>query len=249
MLLLYWKKSELLKMNINQYKNMNMKKVILFAICLAVLLSYPAFIFSACSGTPEKQTVNTNSNPIDYMNIQEKSFEELFTRIEPAEFRKTLSKFVAEEDHTVITAGTEFQFNSMAASWEALGHYFEKPMTFCLLGAEKYTLKFIKERKTYTMSFLPEQFKGDLYAFGAKSGRGSDKMKETKLTYVETPSGNITYKEAKVVVECQLFEITTVNPNDFYTEDGRSFVEKANTEGHDYHKLVFGVVTNIWVRK
>ena len=208
-------------------------------------------MLSSCNGTTRKQAVNedTNPNPVDYMNVQDKSFEELFRTIEPDEFRNTLSGLVGQKDHAVITAGTDTLHNSMAASWEFLGHYFEKPTTFCLLGAQRYTLELIKEHRTYTMSFFPEQFNGDVFAFGRGSGRNSDKMKETKLTHVLTPSGNSAWKEAEVVVECRLFEITTVNPDDFYDGEAKTFVENGKKEGGDYHKLVFGTVTNVWIRK
>lgn len=211
---------------------------------------YILFILASCSGASGKQTIKeeTKTNPIDNMNVQEKSFAELFRPVEPEEFRKTLSELVGQKDHTVITAGTDALYNSMAASWEFMGHYFEKPVTFCLLGAQRYTLELIKEHQTYTMSFFADQFRGDVFAFGAKSGRNSNKMKETNLTHVLTPSGNSTYKEAEVVVECQLFEITTTHPDDFFDAEAKSFVENGHQEGGDYHKLVFGTVTNVWVR-
>jgi hypothetical protein len=33
--------------------------------------------------------------------------------------------------------------------------------------------------------------------FGKKSGRNSDKMKETELSIIETPLGNTSFEEAK----------------------------------------------------
>lgn len=228
-----------------------MKKIILFATWVAILLLCPVIIFISCSEVPKKQAVNkeTNSKTIDYMNVKDKSFEELFKPVKPEEITNTLAELMVQEENTVITAGTDSLFNSMAASWEGMARYFQKPTTFCLLGSKRYTLEFIKKHQSYTMSFFADQFEGDVFAFGSKSGRDSNKMKETKLTYVKTPSGNITYKEARVVIECKLFEITTVHPNDFYTAESRTFVEEAYKDGKDYHKLVFGTITNIWVRK
>lgn len=206
-------------------------------------------LLTSCNGTEKKQTSSKDTNTSTTMNTNNNSFEALFEPVPPADFRKQLSTLMLREDHAVITAGTASQFNSMAASWEALGHYFEKPMTLSLLGAGRYTLEFIKQERKYTMSFFPNQHKGDVMAFGSRSGRNSDKMKETKLSYIQTPAGNITYKESSVVIECQLFEVTTVHPDDFYTEDGKKFVEDALKDASDYHKLMFGAVTNIWVKK
>jgi flavin reductase (DIM6/NTAB) family NADH-FMN oxidoreductase RutF len=205
----------------------------------------------ACTGTSGKQAIKeeANASPIDYMNVKDKSFEELFRLVEPDEVKKNLTELMVEEDNTVLTAGSESHYNSMAASWEAMFRYFREPKTFCFLGAKRYTLELIRKHQSYTMSFMPEQYQSEMFAFGAKSGRDSDKMKETKLTAVSTPSGNMTYKEARVVIECRLFEITSTHPDDFYTEDGKNFVENGYNEGNDYHKLVFGTVTNVWVRK
>jgi flavin reductase (DIM6/NTAB) family NADH-FMN oxidoreductase RutF len=55
-------------------------------------------------------------------------------------------------------------------------------------------------------------------SFGKQSGRTTDKMKKTKLTAIQTPAGNMTFKEAKIIIECKLFEITTVSPNDFHDQ-------------------------------
>jgi flavin reductase (DIM6/NTAB) family NADH-FMN oxidoreductase RutF len=99
------------------------------------------------------------------------------------------------------------------------------------------------------MSYFDETEKGDILLFGMKSGRDSDKMKESKLTSVQTPSGNMTYKEARIVIECKPVEITTISPDDFYTEEGRKFVVDAQAETGDYHKMVFGEITAVWIRK
>lgn len=216
-----------------------------------ILIFCSFFLFASANGTSGKPIMqeDTDSNPIDYTNVQGKSFEELFRQIEPDEFRNTLSELVGRKDNTVITAGTDSIYNSMAASWEFLGHYFGKPTAFCLLGAKRYTLELIKEQHTYTMSFFTKQYDGDVFAFGRTSGRDSDKMKETKLTHVLTPSGNSTWKEAEVVVECRLFETTIVHPDDFHDKEAKTFIENGYKEGDGFHQLVFGTVTNVWIRR
>lgn len=216
----------------------------LFILCITL-------VFMSCNGTSQEQTVNENKDtkPITEMNVKDKSFGELFQPVDSAEITDRLTKLMVNEGHTVITAGTDSRYNSMMASWEILGQYFRMPMTLNLLGANRYTLELIREQQSYTLSFFPEKSKEDIMQFGIKSGRDSNKMEESKLTHVKTPSDNITYKEANIVIECSLFEITTIHPNDFYTENGRKFVEDALDEAKDYHKLVFGKITNVWIRK
>jgi flavin reductase (DIM6/NTAB) family NADH-FMN oxidoreductase RutF len=231
---------------------MNKNKVPTYYISMKfILITLAFFIFISCENVSKKRNEmpTTHSDSIEYLDAKNKSFEEIFQQIDSADIRSRLSQLSIQEDHTVITAGTDSLFNSMAARWEALGLYFGSPNTLNLLGANRFTLELIRKYQSYTLTFLPEQYQSELYAFGRTSGRNSNKMQETELTYVKTPSGNITYKEATVIIECQLFEITTVNTNDFYTKESRDFTVKAYEEVNDYHKLVFGKVTKMWIRK
>lgn len=224
---------------------------LIFTILLVVLLS-------SCNNNPPKGTdsnveVNKNgkSQPAvqaKLEDVKEKTFDELFVSIKPAEIADNVFKLVGE-DFTVITGGKADDFNSMTASFGGWGQLFDYPVTWCFLRANRYTLEYIKEKKTYTMSYFSDQYKEDVMYFGSQTGKGTDKMKNTALTAVETPLGNSAYKEARFILECEVIEITTVNPNDFYSDRGKQFVEEAYKEAEDYHKLVFGKITNVWVRK
>lgn len=219
-----------------------------------LLLSISTIVLMAsCNSTQKENTVSPEvetQQQIDYTNVKDKSFEDLFQSIEPTEIKENVFKLVGQ-DFSVITAGQDSSFNSMTASYGGWGQLLEKPVAWCILNANRYTLEFIKKEKTYTMSYFPDQFKEQVVAFGKKSGRNSDKMHETQFTSVKTPDGNLSYKEAKLIIECKLMEITTTNPADFYSEEGKAFIEKGKQDGNgkEYHKLVFGEITKVWVRK
>lgn len=220
-----------------------MKKSFLFLI--------PIVAFSFCT-SPQDNTSEKgqNNDSISYTDLKDKSFEELYKEIIPTDISDNVFKLVGE-DYSVITAGTDSAYNTMTASWGGWGQLFNKPTTWCILNGNRYTLEFIQKEKTYTMSYFPDQFKEQVLFFGSKSGKGTDKMKENTLSFVKTPSGNIAYKEARMIIECKLVEVTEVNPNDFHTEEGKSFIEKGlqKETGKGYHKLVFGEITKVWVRK
>lgn len=219
-----------------------MKKILLFSLIALSLIG--------CNN-PQKSLETTTNNAIDsidYSNVKDKSFEQLFKKIEPTDLTDNVFKLVGQ-DYSVITAGSDSLYNSMTASYGGWGQLFDNPTTWCFLRANRYTLELIKEGQTYTMSYFPDQYKKEVLYFGSKTGRDTDKMKDNKLTFVKTPDGNITYKEAKLVIECKLVEVTTVNPDDFYTEKGKTFVQDAKKDANDYHKLVFGEITNVWIRK
>jgi flavin reductase (DIM6/NTAB) family NADH-FMN oxidoreductase RutF len=194
-------------------------------------------MLAACNTTPPKPE-----------NVKSKSFLDLFQPIAPAAMTGNVFKLVGQ-DFTVITAGTELNYNSMTASWGGWGVLFNEPTTWCILRANRYTLEFIRKENLYTMCYFDDQYKDQVMLFGSASGRNSDKMKNHTLTAVETPEGSIAYKEAKLIIECELTEITTVSPDDFYSADARTFITEAHAEAHDYHKLVFGKIAKAWVRK
>ena len=110
----------------------------------------------------------------------------------------------------------------MTGSGGGMGMLFRKPVTWCVLQTTRYTLELIEKEKTYTMSYFPKKFRKQILFLGSKSGRDSEKMKEVELTSVQTPSGDMSFMEARLIIECRLMEITTPNPNDFYTEEART---------------------------
>ncbi|MDR2917208.1 MAG: flavin reductase [Tannerella sp.] len=227
-----------------------MKKSVILLFVLTALIS------SGCNCNnsekaeqkQENETTVAAKTILSREEIQTRSFDELFKSIEAKNMPGDVFTLVGS-DYTVITAGNPSLYNSMVAGWGGMGILFNKPATWCMLRANRYTLEVMRNEKTYTMSYFDDTYKDDIMLFGTKSGRDSDKMKESKLSSVQTPSGNMTYKEAKLIIECKLTEVTTVSPNDFYSEEGRQFVVDAYEEVKDYHKIVFGEITNVWVRK
>jgi flavin reductase (DIM6/NTAB) family NADH-FMN oxidoreductase RutF len=137
----------------------------------------------------------------------------------------------------------------MVASDGGIGILMNKPVTFCGLRGSRYTLEVILKDSIYTMSFFEDRYKDQYMIFGQKSGRDSEKMKETSLTAVVTPSGKMAYKEAFLIIECQLAQTHTVNLEEVYAEHNRKFFEDAYKEVGSYHKIVFGDITNVWRAK
>ena len=192
--------------------------------------------------------VRRNDFRFNYNNdaLQNERAEFDFVTVTPEEFNENIFNLVSK-DWTVITAGEEP--NSMVASWGGVGIMFNKPVTWCFLRANRYTLEKIKETGFYTMSYFPEQHKGDIMPFGTKSGRNTDKMAQTKLTPMLTPAGAPAYEEAKIIIECKLIAAPTVSKDEFYTQEGKDFLQGGYDEAKDWHKLVYGEITKIYIKK
>jgi flavin reductase (DIM6/NTAB) family NADH-FMN oxidoreductase RutF len=205
---------------------------------------------SSCSNT-QRHAGKAHAAPgdtISYEGVKEKSFDELFRQIEPSAIDPNIISLVQKE-FIVITAGRERGYNAMVAGDGGLGVLMGKPVTFCGLRGSRYTLEVILKDSVYTFAFFDEQFKNDFMLFGQQSGRTSPKMQQTKLTAVATPSGKMTFKEAKIVIECTLAQTHTVNPDEVYAEHNKKFFADAYKEVGSWHKIVFGDITAVWVRK
>ena len=184
----------------------------------------------------------------NHVNFKERNFDQLFKQISPEEICDNVFTLVGKV-FPVITAGKEDHYNSMTASGGGLGLLFKKPTTWCILQANRYTLEMIQKEQTYTMSYFPNEYKEQILFLGSKSGRDSEKMKEVELTSVQTPSGDMSFKEARLIIECKLTELTTPNPNDFYSQEAKDYINEAYKEANDYRKYVFGEITHVWVKK
>ncbi len=103
----------------------------------------------------------------------------------------------------LITAGDSSNFNTMTASWGGLGWLWNKPVAFIFVRPERYTHEFIEKNERLTLSFFPEEQRKALQVCGTKSGRDCDKVKEAGLTPLALESGDMTFNEARMVLDCR----------------------------------------------
>jgi flavin reductase (DIM6/NTAB) family NADH-FMN oxidoreductase RutF len=182
------------------------------------------------------------------VNAKAMNFDQLFKRISPEDISDNVFTLVGKEFY-VITAGKYDHYNSMTASGGGMGLLFKKPTIWCVFQTARYTLEMILKEKTYTISYFPEEYRKQMLFLGSKSGRDSKKMKEVELTDVQTPSGNMSYKEARLIIECKLTQITTPNPDDFCTQEARNYINEVYIDCNEIRKYVFGEITHVWVKK
>lgn len=177
------------------------------------------------------------------------NFTKLFRQISTEEIFEHGNLFtMVGKEFFAITAGTEDHYNSMVGSGGGFGMLFRKPTAWCVLRADRYTLELIEKNRAFTLSYFADDHREQMLFLGSKSGRDSCKMEESLLTGITTPSGNISFKESRLVIECSLTEITTPAPDDFYTEETREYFSKAYREAGEYRKYIFGEITAAWIR-
>ncbi|GHU63101.1 hypothetical protein FACS189418_5730 [Clostridia bacterium] len=176
------------------------------------------------------------------------NFNNLFKQISPEEVCDQYNVCTLfGKDCYAVTAGREDQYNSMVGSGGGLVIQFKKPATWCIFQSDRYTLELIRKEQSYTLSFFPDKYKEQLMFLGSKSGRDSNKMQETALTGIQTPSGNMAFSEAKLIIECKLTQSTLAKPEDFYSPQAIAYLKEAYQEVNDYRQYVFGEIIHVWV--
>jgi flavin reductase (DIM6/NTAB) family NADH-FMN oxidoreductase RutF len=176
-------------------------------------------------------------------------FEQLFRKISSEDITDNVFILVGKV-FPVVTVGSEDNYNSMTASGGGMVTLFRKPHTMLIFPLNRYTLELIEKEQTYTMSYFPDEYKEQVMFLGSKSGKDSEKMKEVELTKVRLPSGNISFKEARLIIECKLTQITVpIFPDDFYSQEAKDYLSEPYKDPNEHRKYVFGEITNVWVKK
>ncbi|MDR2533776.1 MAG: flavin reductase [Tannerellaceae bacterium] len=185
---------------------------------------------------------------MNHIYQNESNFKQLFKPILPQEIQDSVFTLVGES-FPVVTAGNKESYNSMTASGGGMGILLKKPVTLCLFPIKRYTLNLIKKEQKYTLSYFPDEYRKQVMFLGSKSGQDSDKMKEVALTTVELPSGNISFKEARLIIECKLMQITTPSIDDFYTQEAKDYLNEAYTNEDEIRQYVFGEIIRVWLKQ
>lgn len=173
--------------------------------------------------------------------------EQLFRQIPSKNIFENNNIFnLSGKDSFTITAGKIDHYNSMIGSGGGFGLLFKKPVAWCCIRSDRYTLELIEKEHSYTLSYFAEEYKDQVLFLGSKSGRDSNKMQETTLTAIETPLKNVAFEEAKLIIECKLMQITTPSIDDFYTQEAKDYLSKMYLRAEDQRKYVFSEITNVW---
>lgn len=165
----------------------------------------------------------------------------LFDKIQPDEIKDNVFDLIGFE-WFLISAGTEKGFNTMTASWGTMGVFWHKPIAICFVRPTRHTFNFMEESDVYTLSFLGTQNKAIHKVCGSKSGRDTDKIKETGLKPVLTEHGSVTYEQARLVLECKKIYYDDLKPVFFLPDN----IDKDIYPDMDYHRMYFGEILNVY---
>ena len=146
------------------------------------------------------------------------------------------------KDWFLLTAGDEFGYNAMTASWGGVGFIWRKNVFTCVVRPTRHTFSFIENADTYSICFFEESYRSALQFCGTKSGREFDKAKETGLTpcFID---GTTVFEEAKLVFVCKKLYAQPL--------DESAFVDKSLLELYDgeaFHKTYVGEIIKAYTK-
>ena len=161
-------------------------------------------------------------------------FEELDVKSLPDNVFKLL-----DNDWMLITAGKKDGFNTMTASWGTLGILWNKPVAIIFIRPHRHTFGFVENNTQFTLTFFAEQHRKALQYCGRFSGRNVDKIKETGLTPLILPSGNVAFEEARLILECKKIYVDDLKSENFIDKE----IIHTIYPSKDFHRMFFGQIT------
>ncbi|MFR4414887.1 MAG: hypothetical protein ACLT4C_06305 [Butyricicoccus sp.] len=132
----------------------------------------------------------------------------------------------------LISAGTEDKWNTMTASWGAVGVMWGKPSATCYIRKSRFTKEFVDAGGIH-LTVLKDGHRDALNKMGSKSGRDMDKMHERP--YPGIRRGQSTFEEAELVLICRKRGVTDIAPDDSSGSAGQ-VVRRSRLPHHVYRR-------------
>lgn len=160
---------------------------------------------------------------------------------------KTLSENVfklLDNDWMLITAGKSDYFNTMTASWGGFGILWNKPTATCVIRPQRHTFNFMEENEYFTLTFFSEEFKEVLNICGKKSGRNTDKIKETGLTPLTMSHETVAFEQSKIILVCRKLYVDNFKPENFIDSSipGKIYPNK------DFHRFYIAEIVECYTK-
>lgn len=165
-----------------------------------------------------------------------------FDCIDPRQLTDNAFKLIAD-DWMLITAGARASYNTMTASWGALGELWNKKICICFVRPTRHTYQFIESSSVFSLSFFDEQYREVLRHLGTVSGRDVDKMTIAGLTPIQSDQGAIYFAEARLVFECRKIYSEDLKPAQFLTPEIADCYPRK-----DYHRIYIGEISACRIR-
>ena len=166
----------------------------------------------------------------------------MFKKIDPKVLDHNVFSAIGDQ-WMLITAGTAEDCNTMTASWGGLGVIWGAPAATCYIRPQRYTKEFVDREEYFTLTFPGEEYRKALQLCGSRSGRDTDKIRESGLTVETADCGAPYIAEGELVLVCRKRFAQPLNPDNIPQEIKTKWYPQA-----DYHTLYIGEIVEVLVR-
>ena len=189
------------------------------------------FLFLASCTNPSDKKVNDQTSESSESGVTSTDWQSRYDKLESSDLSDNVIQLIGKE-WMLVTAGDESSFNTMTASWGGMGYIWERPSTFIFIRDTRYTYQFLQQHESFTMS-----------------GRNTDKVKEAGLTPLETPSGLMSFEEARMIIECKKMFIQELDYGNLTEPYKSKIMEEAYKNELSKHQMFISEIVNIWIKK
>ena len=148
---------------------------------------------------------------------------------------------ILDRDWALLVAGAE-RPNPMTVSWGGLGTLWNRPVATVYVRPTRFTFSLLEGHAAFTLNFLGARHRKALDLCGARSGRDTDKWRETGLA--QAPGETVAVPrvaEAELALECRVLATLDLDPGRFLDPAIAKLYPR-----EDYHRLFIGEVLAAW---
>ena len=165
-----------------------------------------------------------------------------FKEIKPGKLESNIFDLIGRE-WMLVTAGVPDHFNTMTASWGGAGILWGKPVAFSFVRPQRYTYEFMQKYGGYTLSFFGDSCREALNLCGSRSGRDTDKVKESGLTPAFCDDA-VYFEEARLVLVCRKLYAQDLTKESFIDKE----IAKTYTDD-DLHRVYVGEIEKVLIKE
>lgn len=164
-----------------------------------------------------------------------------FKEVNIKDLDENFIKLVSDE-WMLVAAGNEDNYNMMTASWGYFGEMWGKDTAVTVIRPQRYTKEFIDNEEYFSLSFYGDN--KDIHKIcGKKSGRDTDKAKESGLTPV-FDNNTVYFEQARLVVICKKIYCQKIEPECFVD---KSIIDKWYDD--DFHYAYVGEIEKVLIKE
>ncbi len=125
-----------------------------------------------------------------------------FHTVSPTQLQENVFSAIGQDWMLITAKKPDGAYNTMTASWGGMGILWNKPVAFCFIRPQRYTLEFVQASDTCTLSFFGGAHREDLTLLGRVSGRDGDKIARTSLTPIPIDD-SMGFAQAELILHCK----------------------------------------------